>query len=65
MKDEAALEEFGQHGRGLSVPEDLEATSLTVLAAHDTPVRRAIANVQWARRGVLQQLTRIDPEDAC
>jgi hypothetical protein len=48
-----------------SIPEDLEATSRTVLEAHEEHLRTAIASVRWVRRGVLQQLTRVAEPEAC
>jgi hypothetical protein len=46
--------------RSQDVSEQLEATSLALLAAHDAHVREATDSVRWERRGWLGRLTRLD-----
>ena len=60
MKREAVIESVELDVRNGSVLDDLEPTSRTVLAAHEAELQSAIASVRWARRGVLQQLTRVE-----
>jgi hypothetical protein len=60
MKREAAIEPAELDVRNGSVLDDLEPTSRTVLAAHEADLQGAIASVRWARRGVLQQLIRVE-----
>jgi hypothetical protein len=40
------------------IAEQFETISLTVLAAHETPLRDASDGEQWERRGLLQRLVR-------
>ena len=45
------------HYEPVSPRQQLEATTQAVLAAHEHHLRRALGNVGWERRGILQRLT--------
>jgi hypothetical protein len=48
--------------RSSDISQQLEATSLATLAAHDAHLREATDSVRWERRGWLARLTRVDRE---
>jgi hypothetical protein len=43
---------------GAGIPEQFETISSTVLGAHEAPLRDALDDEQWERRGLLGRLMR-------